>query len=521
MEKFGRYLLLERVATGGMAEVYRAMALGTAGFSKQVAIKRIHPHLCDDRWVIQCLIREAKLAAELDHPNIIRVIDLGRVGTSYFLAMDYVAGQPLDRIMTRAAASQRSVPTNLTLYIMQQALRGLVHAHQRRDVHGQPMNIIHRDVSPENLMISYEGMVHLVDFGIARAANHASVTGSGTLVGKPAYFSPEVVLGKPVTQDVDTYAMAVVLHEALTLRRFRRLPEDTTSWREVVTKPSPELDGLHERLPPPLADLLQRALHQDPLCRYRSSEALAAALGDATRQLGPVGTAEDVAVLLASLFPDELKRECAAHAHFSELVRRRPHREDLEPDGTHVVTERPRASPPPLPAKARRPDPWRTRKPFAAALGLAVTALLATQLDLDDNESDSRPAHHEGNDTTPAPEHHESVAAANVVKEPLPVRAAEPDPLLVTATPPRLLPAPVDLAGAGRRGRGRLNLQSHPWARVYVDGRDTGRFTPLIGLELDAGRHQIQLVNDETGGSDTFTVRIRADVELTEARELH
>jgi len=315
MEKYGRYLLLERIATGGMAEVFRAAVLGSAGFFKQVAVKRIHPHLANDAEVMDMLVREAKIASELDHPNIIRVLDLGHHEQTYFIAMEFVAGQALHNVLAAARRRNVALPLGFSLHVVGQALQGLVYAHNRKDPAGRAMDIIHRDVSPQNVIVAYEGAVQLLDFGIARASEFASQTQQGTLRGKPGYFPPEMFSGAKTTQSLDTYGMAAVLFEALTLRRLRVPRDDMVSWSALVNEPVPLLADLGVVVPPSVSELLTRALDVDPARRFPTSSALADALVAVMREQHLHWGTQDTAALMGQLFPDEMRRDAEARAH--------------------------------------------------------------------------------------------------------------------------------------------------------------------------------------------------------------
>jgi serine/threonine protein kinase len=188
-EQFGKYQLLEKIATGGMAEVYRARAFGTAGFEKILVIKKVLDHMTEDTEFIEMFIDEARIAVQLAHVNIVQVFDLGEVDGQYFMAMEYVHGLDLSRLLTRAR-NLGSYPIPLALFVISEALKGLQFAHERVDEDGKPLNIVHCDVSPQNILISYAGEVKIHDFGIARAAFQAD-TKHRVVRGKYAYMSPE------------------------------------------------------------------------------------------------------------------------------------------------------------------------------------------------------------------------------------------------------------------------------------------------------------------------------------------
>src|SRR4029450_2271011 len=212
---FGKYFLIEKLATGGMAEIYKAKNFGVDGFEKLLAIKRILPHCSSDKEFITMLIDEAKLSVALSHTNIAQVFDLGKVGTDYFISMEFVDGINLRELMNRAKETGAQLPEDISVYIVSEICKGLDYAHAKKDTDGNPLNIVHRDISPQNILISYEGEVKIVDFGIAKAATKAHVTQHGALKGKLLYMSPEQAWGKALDKRTDNFSLGVVLYEML------------------------------------------------------------------------------------------------------------------------------------------------------------------------------------------------------------------------------------------------------------------------------------------------------------------
>src|SRR5262249_41816754 len=207
-DRFGQYEILERIAAGGMAELYKAKRTGVEGFQKIVAIKKILPHLADDEAFVTMFADEAKLAAQLNHPNIIHIYDLGKIQAGgYFIAMEYVDGRDLRAIETSASELGVPFPVPLAVYVASKVASALDYAHRRRDAESNDLNIVHRDVSPQNILISYEGDIKLCDFGIAKATSKASRTQSGALKGKIQYMSPEQAWGKPIDRRSDLFSL--------------------------------------------------------------------------------------------------------------------------------------------------------------------------------------------------------------------------------------------------------------------------------------------------------------------------
>ena len=217
---FGRYVLLDKVGAGGMAEIYRAKTFGAAGFEKEYAVKLILPSLVDDEEFVDMFINEAKIAVSLYHTNIVQVFDLGQMESNYFIAMEFVHGKDLLDVLARCAEREMKIPLGLVLHITMEMLKGLDFAHRAKDPFGEDLNIIHRDVSPSNILISYAGDVKVGDFGVAKAAIQRTLTESGTLKGKVGYMSPEQVMGERIDWRSDIFAAGIVFFESLSMSRL-------------------------------------------------------------------------------------------------------------------------------------------------------------------------------------------------------------------------------------------------------------------------------------------------------------
>src|SRR5437899_664206 len=218
--RFGQYVLLEKIASGGMAEVWKARMRGVEGFQKIVAIKKILPHLSDNQEFIAMFVDEAKLAAQLNHNNIIHIYDLGKIQASYYIAMEFVDGYDLKSILKQAQERDVPLSVELSLFIATKIAAALDYAHRKRDFENRDLGLVHRDVSPQNVLISQEGDIKLCDFGIAKAASKASHTQAGALKGKLQYMAPEQAWGRNIDRRSDIFALATVLFEALTGRQL-------------------------------------------------------------------------------------------------------------------------------------------------------------------------------------------------------------------------------------------------------------------------------------------------------------
>ncbi|MBW2700714.1 MAG: serine/threonine protein kinase [Deltaproteobacteria bacterium] len=217
---FGRYLLLKRIGKGGMGEVFRAMSFGASGFKKFVAIKRILPVYSDDPNLVSMFINEASIVSHLNHSNIVQINDFGRVDERLYAAMDYIHGVSLMDLLSTMSKAKIAPPIEAACYIIREALYGLEQAHQQQDARGEPLNIIHRDISPANILLSFDGEVKITDFSIAKAANSEVETADGVLKGKLRYMSPEQARGEPLDRRSDIFSLGACFYELLTLRRL-------------------------------------------------------------------------------------------------------------------------------------------------------------------------------------------------------------------------------------------------------------------------------------------------------------
>jgi eukaryotic-like serine/threonine-protein kinase len=288
---FGRYTLLERLAVGGMAEVFRAKISSSHGFEKILVVKRILPHLAADPNFVDMFIDEAKLTAQLTHPKIVQVLDFGEVRGQYFTALEYIDGFDGLGLLRVAAQKRVHIPRPLAVFIVSDVLEALDYAHNARDMEGKPMQIVHRDISPSNIFISKRGDVKLGDFGIAHAQRRESKTQAGTLKGKYGYMSPEQVVGRPIDARSDLFAVGVVLAELLTGRRLFSAPADLDVLLKVRDVKLDRLDKYGADLPKALDHILRKALLKNPRDRYASAAEFRDELSDylfsAGQRIGP------------------------------------------------------------------------------------------------------------------------------------------------------------------------------------------------------------------------------------------
>jgi serine/threonine protein kinase len=307
-DRFGPYQLIDRVAIGGMAEVFKAKRAGVEGFEKIVALKRILPHLSENKEFLDMFVDEAKMVAGLAHPNIVQIFDLGRIEKSYYIAMEYVHGRDLRTIMRRAREKGLRMPLDLSLRVVGQVCAALEYAHRKKDDKGRPMQIVHRDVSPQNILISFEGEVKLVDFGIAKAATKASNTDRGALRGKLLYMSPEQAWGRPIDRRSDVFSLGIVLYEMVTeTKPFVGAGTEVSILELVRQCVITAAREINPRVPEPLDRVVMKALAREPDERYQDAGQMQRGLERFLRERPPV-SARDLARFLELLF-DRSERE--------------------------------------------------------------------------------------------------------------------------------------------------------------------------------------------------------------------
>ncbi|MBS1150171.1 MAG: serine/threonine protein kinase [Myxococcaceae bacterium] len=383
---FGRYRLTSRIATGGMAEVYVGRHISEAGeFGPMVAIKRLLPHLVKDHQIVRMFLNEARITAQIHHPNVVGIIDLGQEGGEPFIAMELLDGRTFAELREKAAETGRRVPTGIMLRILCEACRGLDAAHNATDEEGRPLMLVHRDFTPDNVHVGSQGDVKVIDFGVAKTASWGAGTEPGTLKGKFFYMSPEMILAKPVDHRADVFAAGVMLYEQLCGHR----PFTGTSVEEVVLaiaagKPKPPR-VFDPAVPMLLEAVCLRALAHDVSARFQSLLELV----EAIEQVGgeaQVGSGGEVAEYLGTLFPPEKdpKRQTLRKAREADPSVPNGQRPDGANSGEgasggdrpqlQVVDDpaQPAASAPTRGAAARKPLPGWVPKAIGGALVLAL-----------------------------------------------------------------------------------------------------------------------------------------------------
>ena len=375
-QPFGKYFLLEKIAIGGMAEIFKATY--RADLDKTLVIKRILPHLANDEEFVTMLRDEAKLTVHLDHPNVVRVIDFGRQGSDHYLAMEYVQGRNLRQVIQRCRELGATVPIPFALYVTIEICKGLQYAHTRKDPNDQPLGVVHRDVTPANILISYDGRVKIADFGIAKASSRQGGTQAGVIKGKTAYLSPEQIVGSDVVDHrADIFALGVVFWELLVGRKLFTGDHDFEIMNKVLEATFVPPSTANPTIPAKFDLVAKKALDPDRTKRYPDAASmekdLVNLLGEFTGEVKP----QDISKFLHRLFKNELDAEQEA----SKSIRRRlvdGARIDKAAQDGATLNAPPPASPPipvaPTPALALAlAAPPRSRS--LMAVGAAVVVL--------------------------------------------------------------------------------------------------------------------------------------------------
>ena len=316
---FGKYFLLERINVGGMAEVFRAKAFGVEGFERLVAVKRILPNIAEDTAFIEMFVEEAKLAVQLNHANIAQIFDLGKVDQSYYIALEHVHGRDLRGIFDRCRQLGEAMPVAQACFMIMKVCEGLDYAHNKRDQMGRELALVHRDVSPQNVLISFEGEVKIIDFGIAKAAGKGSKTQAGILKGKFGYMSPEQVRGLPVDRRSDVFSCGIVLYELLTGERLFVGESDFSTLEKVRNVEILPPSTYNRRIPDELERIVLKALSKDVEDRYQNAIDLHDELQAFVYTAGEFYSRKDLAGWMKKTFGREIEEETAKLESYRQL----------------------------------------------------------------------------------------------------------------------------------------------------------------------------------------------------------
>jgi eukaryotic-like serine/threonine-protein kinase len=476
-EYVGPYELTRMVASGGMAEVWEARLDGPVGFAKRVAIKRLMASVSEEKHVVGMFLDEARLMAGLSHPHICQVIELGERDGSYWVAMEFLAGQSAYQVMRESGVRGLRLPTELCVLIGRDVAEALTYVHEKSDENGKPLAIIHRDVSPQNVMITYEGVVKLVDFGIAKAASRTTITEEGQMRGKMAYMPPEQARGEAMDGRADQFSLGTTLFELLTQTRVYGPLKEMDLFREVAvnTAPLPSIRSRLPELPEALDALISKMMERDPANRFATMsevhEKLANYLTENTQSLP--GSAA-LALYMSNCFPPESR-----HRFLSQ-------------SGT-----------PSLRGRSKRAAPMR-RWPFAtglAVVGALTGAFLWTRCS---SEPEQLPVAPSKAVVPDAP----SATIAQAPPEPPPAVPGDHEHEIDLASLPNTTTEAPTKPAVKRLTKGFLSLQTTPWTLVFLGNKSLGE-TPMVNVPLPPGMHRLKLVNEEKKLSTTIEVEIK------------
>ncbi len=304
-----RYEVIERLDAGGMAEVFRGRAISIEGFEKQVAIKRVLPHLAKNDKFVNMFLDEAKLSLFLDHANVVSVFDLGRAADTYFIVMEFIDGVNLKKILEWANHHRQRLPIELSAYITMEVCKGLDYAHNKRASDGSALKIVHRDISPPNVLVSRQGEVKVTDFGLAKAQSQIELTDPGVVKGKFGYLSPEAAMGDPVDLRTDVFAAGILLWEMLAGRRLFQGESDLDTLQLVRLAEIPPLRQYNANVPPELEEIARRALAVDPDQRIGTARELGTLVSRFLVKQGLSVTSYDLAAFVDRAIEDVAPEE--------------------------------------------------------------------------------------------------------------------------------------------------------------------------------------------------------------------
>ena len=578
VQTIGRYQLLAHLASGGMAEIYLARQTGIGGFEKLVVVKRILPHLAREKVFVEMFLDEAVIAAQLNHPNVVQIFDLGQSGDDYYIAMEYLEGESLGHLVTEGTRVRKPLPPGLTAGIIAQVCEGLAYAHAFEDEKGQPMGIVHRDISPHNIIVLFTGVVKVVDFGIAKAATKVHQTKVGTLKGKLAYMSPEQCMGSEVDARSDLFSLGVVLWELLTRRRLFKRDVEPAMIRAIMDEPIPKVSEVRKDAPAALAAIADKALSKRPEDRYPDAAGMIADIKAYLRQESIEAGAQQIAgyahevlgkrartkkrlleeirekgakgVSLGVLKPKSDSMPSRSGSDAGELVDAATRIQDevgataARPWLLRIVAfflvgiavgaailwfsgESPQPAPaedqvsiPAPPPQALPPQEVKvdqaTDEPPAPALLSVRSTPSGCRIELDGSAlPGSTPL--VDHPVAPDSEHQVVVLCKGHRKDSRTIKG-KPDEVLALAFAPALA-SRQPRAGKLVAKNGMLTIDTKPWTEIYLGKRKLG-ITPLLNIELPAGRHKLNIINKGRGINETLEVVVKAGGKTTVKKTL-
>jgi eukaryotic-like serine/threonine-protein kinase len=309
-QRVDRYELVGELASGGMATVFLARLGGVGGFQRFVAMKRLHPHLANEKEFVEMFLDEARIAARIHHPNVVPILEVGASPVGYYLVMEYIEGDTLARLLARAAQRGKRIPIPIALRIAVDMLSGLHAAHELRDDAGNPINLVHRDVSPQNVLVGVDGIARITDFGVARAASRLTATRVGQLKGKIAYMAPEQAAGEEtLDRRADVFAAGIVIWEELAAKRLFKAENEAATLSRVMTEPVPPLSAIVPGLSVQLSNVVMRALERDPNRRFSTCAQFGDALEAAATGKERIATPRELAAYVTEVLGEEVSAQ--------------------------------------------------------------------------------------------------------------------------------------------------------------------------------------------------------------------
>jgi serine/threonine protein kinase len=491
--QLGRYELIRRIATGGMGEIYLARVRGTAGFEKSVIIKTILPHLAEEEEFVEKFLDEGRIVVNLTHGNIVPVFDMDEVDGEYFIAMDYVPGRDVRDMLARLGNKGETMPADLAAYIVSEVCEGLGYAHRKTDEQGEPLDIVHRDVSPSNVLVSTDGEVKIIDFGIARAADRRAKTVSGRIQGKCCYMSPEQASGEDLDCRSDIFSTGVVLYEMVTNVRPFEGKSDLKSLDLVRECDYPPPSELAESVPEQLDAIIERAMTPDPEERYQSIDQMQVDLMEYLVSRGQTITSQDVASFLGELYPEGPERE--DFQDVTEADEEPPSDMNLDDALAWELDQMAEESEP-----ARQVDPLEVTMPEESSAGSGRTETLTPEVGPKSEEPEEFEESKESGESEESKESGESGESQTTEEQPagrgVDAESAGERRRVGLMVGVGLLALLGLAAGAFLWGeqKGTVEIETEPeGARISVDGSQLAdRRTPAT-VRLDPGPHRLTL----------------------------
>jgi eukaryotic-like serine/threonine-protein kinase len=567
---FGRYILHSLLAEGGMAEIFVAEHVGAKDVSQILAVKRMLPHLCRQQEFVTMFLDEARIVSRFSHPNIVSIFDFGEVEGRYYMAMEYLSGENLTTVLKKAYGTARPIPIPVVLHLVAAVCDALHYAHGFAE-NGKPLNVVHRDISPTNIVVTYQGGVKVVDFGIARAIDRqAEATKTGMVKGKVPYCSPEQLLGEDIDHRSDIFSLGVVLYESLTGRRLFKRDNELKTSMAVLEGEIPKPSLARQGIPPELDQVVGKALNRDVGLRYQTCQEFRRDLEKLMQGAPP--RLDDY---MLELFGEEhIKKRKALRV--SQAQPNTPIRHDSFPgvrtDGkglkldssarrdtgvpSGLGPESPTHTAPKHVPAGGIPDTAPSRSALSKPVLLGALAVLVVAGFGVGYWTVSRsvpPTPTPTSIPTPlAPPPTVLMALATLDVDTLPrgatievggKKAPGVSPLRLTELTPGDLVVMATLEGYGpvtevvklesggaksvvlklapveaplkvkptakKLGPGKLDVQCAPWCQVLIDGTDVGRPSPIVGLSVPAGQHKLTLIHTPTGRSKEVVIQVQ------------